>query len=676
MNSTSQPGTEQDGLLIPRHLLILFYFFIALAIVWAILSIQYVRYGMGQPLGWDTVVTAAWAARIIEEGALTIIAEMNYVNLYFQIVAGVGWALGSPLLAQMVIPAILTATLVVALGVLSREIFGSDRLALATVLIAAPFIGTLRLLNDLHRAMLAYLLALILLLLISRISWVTSRRRNLMILLGLAVALSLTEVEVYVLFLTTVVLGALLIRWRTGARVRRELLTVLILSVVPGLAIVLIFPGLVIGYLPSFVILDFNTILRPDDALAFTGYLALPVVLIGAYELLRRYRTQEKAIALYLLLWALILTAIFLAAAVGLIRLNPLRPLFLLPIPVLAIGGAVAVYRFVKTSELPGRWPKRSQHRVLLRASAVALAGIILLGILIPTTAFVERSLRPQLRDAELSKIRMTAQILEEAGILNPIVIFYGPNYLWKSDVVQAHLYLEVGDFLPYYGKLVYLLTEPDFVPGLGTRFGDGPLSQLEALEYGRTTLSTAAQIGDVSEPLGRSLVILSPDFYSFPLSEPFLAKFVSHDGVWILPAGSITQQDLNNWRWFAYSDYADVSRLRVTGIPWGVTHKGLLLEARGTPAFADYRFDVYDGGTYQLRIHYEFLGTSASDEAWIEIDGQVVGSLTHTTSPDWILQEFALDSRIHHTVRVVLSEDADADLILDVIELVPSQIS
>jgi hypothetical protein len=676
MTSRSNPPDSrkpEDGLVIPKPLVKWVHFLAALAIVWIVLSIQYIRYGLLQPLGWDTIAVAARAARILREGPIPVILEMNQVNLYYHIVAVGGWVSGSTLVAQMVIPAILIALLAVTFGVLSKEMFGSDHLALLTALIAVPLVGTLRLLNDLHRATLAYLLALMLLLLISKSGWVRSRRRNAVLLFGLTFALAFAELEVYVVYVGTALLGILVIWSRTRSESKRELITILSATFAPGLATFLIFPAFYLGYFPSFVIPDYRTVILPQSALAFSGYVALPLVIIGMFELVRRYVSRNKALGLYLSIWTGVLAGIFLAAVVGLIRLNPERPLLLLPIPVLIMAGAFAVYQVVKSSRFLAKRAHKGIRQTFVHLTAVALAAIILLAIYVPAAGFLEKSLRPHVPDWELQRIRSTAEILHEAGLSDPIIVFYGSNYLWKSDVIWAHVYLEVGDFLPYYGKLMYLLTEPEFVPGNGTRFTDDRVSQLGAIEYNRTTLAAVSALQSRVSILNRTLLILSPGLYTLPLSEPFLSRFESQDGVWILPPGSLTTQDFNAWRWFAYADYSEVSKLRIMGIPWGVTNIGLLLEGGQTPVSAQYRFSIFNPGMYQLRIHYEFpdLG-SLSDQAWVEIDGVRAGELNKTSSPDWAELELFLDPELHHEVKIVLSSDSGAELVLDVIELSP----
>ncbi len=672
---SSDSAKQRDGLTVPRRFVTLTHFLLALSLVWVVLGIQYLRYGISQPLGWDTIFAAARAALILREGPLALIAETNYVNLYWHVVAFAGWLLGSPLIAQMVLPAILTALLAVVLGVLSREIFESERVAIAVVIMTVPFIGILRLLNDLHRSLFAYILVLVLLLLISRLKWANNRIRNLGVLFGITLALSLTELEVYAIYLTTVLAGTLAL-WLASARQNtRSMIAVLVASIIPGISILLIFPQLAPAYFSSFVIPEFATTISLDNAVAFTGFVALPLTLLGAYGLVRKYQKKGDALALYLSVWSAILAIVFIAAISGVIRLNPLRPLLLLPIPVLIAGGATSVYRLVRTFEFRGHGMKNSTRQVLLKLVTVVLVGIISVGILIPSVAFVQKSLRPQITDSELQKIQMTARLLREASVSEPIIVFYGANYLWKNAIVQSYLYLEFGDFIPYYGKLMYLLTEPEFIPALGTRFRDTPSTvQLEAIQYQRTTLEAVSEFHQSGTPLGRSLVILSPDFYSFPLSEPFLSRFVPRDGIYVLPAGSLTEKDLESWRWFAYSDYAEVTKRQTEGIPWGVAPRGLVLKGGEEPAFSEYRFNLFKGGMYQLRIQYEFTPSEGpNDQAWIEVDGQLVGLLTETTSPNWTELVLHLSPQVPHTVRLGLSADVNARLVLDVIELRPS---
>src|SRR5207249_3356666 len=96
----------------------------------AIVLIQCQEFGWDLLLGWDSSTYAWWATQVQQNGVLPTVVEWRYPNLYILILSGFGWLVGSVIVAEHVLPLIVSLPLFLVIAATHFETYGVLAVAL------------------------------------------------------------------------------------------------------------------------------------------------------------------------------------------------------------------------------------------------------------------------------------------------------------------------------------------------------------------------------------------------------------------------------------------------------------------------------------------------------------------------------------------------------------------
>jgi len=174
--------------------------------------VQYLRYGFGLFLGWDTSTYVWWAQQVYANGPLWFVLNSHYPHLYVLTLAGFGIPLGSASLAERVLPFAIGSPLAYAYYRLALGVTNDRRIAYFGALLGGTTVNTLRLFSDLNRNFMSFGLVLVIGVLISAqlslrsFSWHLQKRQAVLLWLPLMVIAAYTEIEIYAILVLTMLL--------------------------------------------------------------------------------------------------------------------------------------------------------------------------------------------------------------------------------------------------------------------------------------------------------------------------------------------------------------------------------------------------------------------------------------------------------------------------------------
>ena len=552
----------------------------------AIVLVQQVRFGYALFLGWDTSTYAWWANLVKAHGAPEMILRWNYPNLYPLLVAALGSFLGGVDLPVRILPLVAALPLGYAYFRLTCELTSNRNLGFLAAILGGFSSNTLRLVADLHRNLLAYSVALLLGAVISKRLMAGGadrgrvRRDAIFVWLPVLAFIAYTHIETYgVLALTLLMVFLLSRRWKVVVG-GFTLLAVPLVVIAP----------LLVNFLRTYGV-DIPKSVPPTlagsvgETLLFLGGFALPIVAIGLLELTEINRSGNWA-ARYLGLWILSLAVLIPPTIV--VGLQSTRLFFMFPVPVVLALGVIRLRRLLarlrlerKAFRIPSNRGSIGKSRTPLedgksfRLGAAASLALALLLVLVPASASTLSTtgmfLQPYVSEPDVQRLRTAAALVREAGYEEPIVVFYGPRAADFAPIYRAYFGTEIPDSLSYYGKLQFVFTLPPPEQAFVWKFNPSA-EQVNSVTYRAEILSRLGTPAAVSS----HAIVVAGGSYDRPFSESFIARFERSPGVFIIPPGALTPEEIDRWRLFAFSDGIASVPARSVNASWSTAPKVL----------------------------------------------------------------------------------------------------
>lgn len=300
-----------------------------------------------------------------------------------------------------------------------------------------------------------------------------------------------------------------------------------------------------------------------------------------------------------------------------------------------------------------------------------AILAVILLVCLSFTIATeLDKNLAPFLTHAEYERVTAAADYLAARGWTEPILVAWGPPGLYTWSLLRSYLGDRVGQTYVYYGKLQNLY------------YGIPPYNKTYYRSVPDVELVSASQnFAELSRGIGADpaairthpVVVLVPDSYNYPLSEAFAYRYQIGKGVFVIPPGAVTLQQLSTWNLSAATDFAWINAGSAVAANWSLSPWMLFdSEANANHTFvALYPFSTALEANYTFRVHL-MDEPSAFPPISFLVDGVAVLSHYYTgQGPVWISGTVGNLSAGPHTVEVVSgSEGVPLRVALDVMEL------
>ncbi len=530
--------------------------------------VQYLRYGFGLFLGWDTPTYVWWAELVYVNGPVTLV-HWAYPNLYTLILAGIGVLVGSASTGERILPTLAAAPMAYGYYRLSNEITSSKRLGYLGALVGGLTVTTLRLYSDLHRNLLSFGVCIVVGELISskvsnaNFSWRRNGRQAVLVWLPLLAVAAYTQIETYALLVLSLTCFLFWTRKTKTAVVGIILLVTPILVALP-----LIWPFL-LSYAAGLQLLGQPTpgiIAILGDSLLYLGGLAFPWTVVGLWYTVRQARLGVPA-ARFMTLWIL---AGALLIPIGIPLGFPYyRFLYVLPVPAMVVAGVAWTLRNGskgrKGSLLGQFFSFQIKVQVSKRSIVVPSVIVILLAATLITSTASDLFLRPYVSQTEVDRIVQAAQLAHQLGYSDPILIMYGPTAADLNPIYRAYFGIQIPNSLAYYGKLQYLFTLPE--PGNVYKWQyDPPFEQASSLKY-RSEI--VGQLGNIANIRSSAVIIAGGKTYERPLSESFIQQFQTSPGTYIIPPGQLTPGQIDSWRFFAFSDWTSTTKATVSNATW-----------------------------------------------------------------------------------------------------------
>ncbi len=326
---------------------------IPLALMIALLVLQYSKYGVQRFLGWDSVNYVYLATLITQFGPATMIAEWNYPHIYVLSLWALGSAFGNIGLVERWFPLLWLLVLFFGYAKVSWGLHRAIAPLALTMVLSGVTVTVMRVFADLNRTLMAYSLSLITLYLLSREhSPAFKISRGKLLIIGLLLLVAATELETYFILLLAIIFASLYQRdfRRTVEAASMGLFPLLVLS------------PLLIGFLLAYpaaieVLPSLGTRLDPLEAVLFGAgsVVTLPFVLLGTYAVFRL--AGRNNMARMLAGWMLALGVAFGLLITEIVALPPIRVLYLVPIPVLLVASIYWLDRLAQS------WSARVEER-------------------------------------------------------------------------------------------------------------------------------------------------------------------------------------------------------------------------------------------------------------------------------------------------------------------------
>ncbi len=532
--------------------------------------VQYLRYGFGLFLGWDTSTYVWWAELVYANGPLSLVLQ-GYPNLYILTLAGFGVLVQSPSMAERLLPFLVAIPLGYGYYRLTYEITFDKRMGYLGALVGGATINTLRLFSDLHRNLLSFGVSMLVGALISSdasgaaFSWQRRKKQVLFLWLPLLVVAAYTQIETYALLALSLTLYFF---WTQKGRT--AIVGMLLLATPILMALPLIWSFL-FNYTPSLQLLGLpppaaQTVL--GDSLLYLGGLALPWTVIGLTDILGQARRGAQT-AKFVVLWllsgiALLPLGVFLGFPFD-------RFLFIVPVPVIIVSGVASTLRYGFSLARRGflaRFSLRVRTRFPKRSIVIPSTVALLLAAILITSVASDLFLRPYVSQADVGMVTEAGEIARQLGYSEPILVMYGHTAAFLNPIYRAYFGIQIPNNFAYYGKLQYLFTLPD--PSLVYQWQFDPsFEQASSARYRAEILN---QVRTPNSITSHAIVIAGGRSYERPFSELFIQRFQQAPGIYIIPPGQLTDGEIDSWRLFAYSDWTTVSQSSIVRGNWSLS--------------------------------------------------------------------------------------------------------
>lgn len=447
--------------------------------------LQYQKYNVPFPLGWDPILNVGLSRTMLKEGILDFVVTERSPVFYTMASASLVLLVRDANLVEKTFPIALTFILIYIFFLIALRISHSTTTAIVASIFAAFGVNTVYMSAELHRQLLAYVLFLYVLLSLRNFPQTKTVRNGKFLLPLLAsVLIGWTQIDTYVLLLTTlVILSGVLAFHRTG------LLKFLALSSVVTMSplLVLNFPmqSVVGGYFRMAQEGLQQTVLDAPTFVNNTGGNAILAILsfVGLLSLLGRFHFYGDVDSLVFFVFGCELIGFSLLTHFG-FPVPAYRILLVFPAPLYIALSLHPSFQRTFLSMFPVfsmKTYKQSAQKDILAQNlklgtstisishrkpwSVFLTVILILASLGSLVAvfydYRNRLLRTYIDPDDYQRILDLKEVYEELSLSKPpIFMFYGNRSLKLTHLWRAFIYMEIGRNFGYYGTL------EDFIQG------------------------------------------------------------------------------------------------------------------------------------------------------------------------------------------------------------------
>ncbi len=651
--------------------------------------VQYIRYGFELFLGWDTSTYVWWTKIVYLDGPFSPIFQ-GYPNLYVLTLAAFGALIGNASMAERVLPFLVTVPLSFAYYLLTLQISGNKRLGYLGALLAGITVNTLRLYSDLHRNMLSFSISMLLGADISShltatpFSWRLKRKRALVLWLPMLALVAYTQIETYVLLSMTLILVFARASNARTASVGAFLVAAPVIVVLP-----LIWP-LFWNYGAGLSLLGISSTpaIILGEAAIFLGGFAFPWMIVGLVSCVKKARLGNAG-ARFVVLWLLSTTLLFPIALIFGLPIS--RLLYVVPVPLLTVTGippSIGITSRMAKILSPRRFSVLPAKAIGVRSYAVPTItmALVLTATLLTSVSTADLFLRPYVSSVDVDRLLEAAKIVRSLGYDQPILIMYGQTAADVNPIYRAYFGIELPRSLAYYGKLQYVFSLPS-PEGVYNWQYNPPFEQASNLRYRSEILN---RLGTNSAVTSHAIIVAGSRTYDRPLSEPFITRFEQAPGIYLIPPNALTPSEIDSWRLFAYSDWANTTSSTYANVTWSVAPTVLSWVAKGAKSQFAANFTIslaQSWGTMEMALRfydwtqpYIFPDTSTVYLAPIEIyfDGTLIRSHSYSGLGPSIVSStiFNVASGVHKITVKSGSPGLGVAVALDEIQVCPFRCS
>lgn len=508
--------------------LVLFIVFLAVSVYFFVepLLKAYGMYNTRFPLGWDSVLYARAQNDLLRHGPVGFISLNLYPHFYIFLLTGVGLLISDFYLSTIILPPIMSVVLSVLYYFITRELTQNKFIAGTVLVFSALSVGSIRMISDLHRQLLALIFIYTIFLLLRNGLY---GRKKVCLFIAFNCLLAWTQIESYFIFLLS--LAIYIIIQKDKRLFKYTLLSILILSL-PLLSVAIPF------YERSLkTMLETNHGLKTPITFAefrlFSGASIFPLPLAGLLYVLVSGLYKRLKQFMILSIWSItILFLIFVTYALN-IPLPQWRFLLLLPIPIFLtlILDFFLSYLKHKVSaserELEFRIYKISTH--LRPSMLVKCLCVTFLTLIIVFPPYIDIQInspnwyRTFIPSSAIDKLFYIKTSIAHAN--SPIFVFNKPfDNIEEARHNRLYISATVGEHLAYYGNardLINLMSPEALYPE-------------NSLEYriAKDFFSELTQKVNQTSMNDQFIIILS-EFYQEKLESPF-NRFEAEPGLWI----------------------------------------------------------------------------------------------------------------------------------------------
>lgn len=568
---------------------------------------QYARYGFELFLGWDTPTYVWWTEQVYANGPLALVLQ-GYPNLYILALAGFGVLVGSAGLAERILPFLISIPLAYSYYRVTLGITKDQRLAYLGALLGGLTVNTLRLFSDLHRNLLSFSVGMAVGALIASeissggFSWRSRKKRALLLWLPMLAIVAYSQIETYIVLSLT-----LLLLFRDLDDSKSFLVGFLLVSAPIVVALPLIWSFLLnYQYGLSVLGIPFDVPVVVAEGLLFLGGLALPWIVLGVLESVRKARAGSKQ-ARFVTNWLLSVAALFPVALF--LGLPVYRLFYIVPVPLLAVLSIPPslgfTHRLARTLSLERFMIFRTRRRLVRDYAVPSVAmALVVAATILTSISTTDLFLRPYVSTADVDRLTELAELVRSLGYDQPILVMYGANAANLNPIYRGYFGIELPNSLAYYGKLQYLFSLPNPKEVFDWRYNPS-FEMASSVKYRMEILD---QLGDHSAISDHAIVVAGGKTYDHPLSESFLSRFRVGDGIYVIPPNQLTAVDIDSWRLFAFSDWTSTTSTAEANIAWSISPSILNWVAKGnrTVFQANYTLSLAQSwSSMELRLRF-----------------------------------------------------------------------
>jgi len=551
LGSPESPLSECEIMMSRRNLLVVFNLIGSIVLV-ILFVYQYSKFNLlGTRVllgGWDTPFYA-WHARVeVQYGPGYMMGFWHYPQLYTQLLALLGYAVGDVIVVQRVLPLVLGAIHVVLLSLISFRISNRVSAGALTAVIAPLSIGTLWFVSEFHRNQLA-LLFIFAVFLHGSNPKVRFNLREYLILTMLLFLVASTQFETFVLGSATLIVASAVMRNR------KKTLLFGLSTASASVILLAMFPDFLNIYYLNPLQHSFNlpSNLGYADLVFWSlgSFVLLPFAILGVAALYRYFKLQQSLLAVIILVFFLSLAGLGIVLLYTAVAGLAIRVMLLIPVPIiLALGISESIrlawrLRLRRRSEL-----STDQGRQEIRFTRVA--GALLLSVTIASLALTSNAAMDKVVisyvqvDAH-SKIITLSRYLSSSSLAAPVIMFHGSS-LWVADQYRAYLGIEIGEHLAYYGDLQNLSA---LVPTISSfPYPTGAIADFTSVKYLSDMLGNKrflifpqqSFVRDYSDLRLHPIVFISPEVYDAPVP-PYVVQYQISDGIYVVPSLALIEE-------------------------------------------------------------------------------------------------------------------------------------